>query len=139
MTPMVDVVMLLLIFFMTTTSFKPPEQIQVALPSSHSQIEVPGSGLIMIAVGKDGRIGIARNKEVGKIVDLEGFAPELQSARMADPGATVVVRADREVPYGVMSEIMDVMQANNASSFSLVTDIEVAEGGGIGPVSGGGH
>ena len=135
MTPMVDVVMLLLIFFMTTTSFKPPEQIQVALPSSHSEIEVPGSGLIMISIAKDGKIAVARNKEIGKIISVMDFGQELQAARMSDPSATVVVKADRDVPYGIMADIMDAMQANNARTFSLVTDLELAEGGGIGPVS----
>jgi len=127
MTPMVDVVMLLLIFFMTTTSFKPPEQIQVALPSSHSEIEVPESGLIFISIGKDGRIAVARNKEIGKIITVEDFGQELQVARMADPSARVVVKADRAVPYGIMADVMDAMQANNANTFSLVTDIEMAE------------
>ncbi len=127
MAPMVDVVMLLLIFFMTTTSFKPPEQIQVALPSSHSEIEVPESGLIFISIGKDGQIAVARNKDVGKIITVEDFGQELQVARMAEPGATVVVKADREVPYGIMADVMDAMQANNANTFSLVTDIEMAE------------
>ncbi|MFN0152723.1 MAG: ExbD/TolR family protein [bacterium] len=127
MAPMVDVVMLLLIFFMTTTSFKPPEQIQVALPSSHSEIEVPESGLIFISIGKDGTIAVARNKDVGKLITVEDFGQELQVARMADPGATVVVKADRDVPYGIMADVMDAMQANNANTFSLVTDMEMKE------------
>jgi biopolymer transport protein ExbD len=127
MTPMVDVVMLLLIFFMTTTSFKPPEQIQVALPSSHSEIEVPESGLLLISIGKDGKIALAHNKEIGKILDVTEFPTELQAARMQAPGSRVVVKADRQVPYGIMADVMDAMQANNAHTFSLVTDLEVKE------------
>jgi biopolymer transport protein ExbD len=132
MTPMVDVIMLLLIFFMTTTSFKPPEPIPVALPSSHSEIEVPGSGLILISVGKEGRIAVSVDGQPGEIMMVDGFAPALQAARMTSPAARVVVKADRDVPYGVMADIMDAMQQNNAFNFSLVTDLEVAEFGGGG-------
>ncbi|MBI3193765.1 MAG: biopolymer transporter ExbD, partial [Ignavibacteriae bacterium] len=34
MTPMVDVAFLLLTFFMLTTQFRPPEEVQIILPSS---------------------------------------------------------------------------------------------------------
>ena len=56
MTPFVDVAFLLLIFFMTTTSFKPPEPVQVQLPSSHVEIQVPESNVIVLTVGAQGEI-----------------------------------------------------------------------------------
>ena len=59
MTPMVDVAFLLLIFFMTTTSFKPPEQVSVALPGSKSEIHVPETKTIILTVNKDGETYIS--------------------------------------------------------------------------------
>jgi biopolymer transport protein ExbD len=56
MTPMVDVAFLLLTFFMLTTTFKPPEEVQISLPSSHSEIKLPSSDILTISVGKDGRV-----------------------------------------------------------------------------------
>src|SRR5262245_944898 len=56
MTPFVDVAFLLLIFFMTTTSFKPPEPVQVELPSSHVEIQVPESNVIVLTIGAKGEI-----------------------------------------------------------------------------------
>ena len=50
MTPMVDVAFLLLIFFMSTTQFKPPEEAQLELPSSHSEIKLPDSDVMILAV-----------------------------------------------------------------------------------------
>ena len=41
MTPMVDVAFLLLTFFMLTTQFRPPEDVSVIIPSSHSAIKLP--------------------------------------------------------------------------------------------------
>jgi biopolymer transport protein ExbD len=126
MTPMVDVVFLLLIFFMTTTSFKPPEEVPIVLPESHSQIKVPESGYLMISVSKDGRIFISVNKEKGVEVGLPDFAAALTDARLRAPGAHVVVKADRKVPYSVMADVMDAMQATNTTRFNLVTDLETS-------------
>ena len=41
MTPLVDVAFLLLTFFMLTTQFKPPEEVVIELPSSHSEFKLP--------------------------------------------------------------------------------------------------
>src|SRR5271169_4036708 len=56
MTPMVDVAFLLLTFFMLTTQFRPPEEVQIALPSSHSAFKLPESDVMRIEIAKDGRI-----------------------------------------------------------------------------------
>ena len=124
MTPMVDVVFLLLIFFMTTTSFKPPEDVPITLPESHSEIKVPESGYLMISVSREGRIFISVNKERGKEVHIEEFGAALTDARVRAPAAAVVLKADRNVPYSIMADIMDTMQATNTTRFNLVTDLE---------------
>lgn len=124
---MVDVVFLLLIFFMTTTSFKPPEEVPINLPESHSEIKVPESGFLMITVSKEGRIFIAANKDKGKEVNLEEFAAALTEARLGAPSAVVVVKADRNVPYDIMAQIMDMMNATHTNRFNLVTDLETEE------------
>jgi biopolymer transport protein ExbD len=121
---MVDVVFLLLIFFMTTTSFKPPEEVPITLPESHSEIKVPESGFLMISVSKDGRIFISINKDKGKEVGLDGFAAALTDARIQAPSAVVVVKADRNVPYSIMADVMDMMNATHTTRFNLVTDLE---------------
>src|SRR5512140_533929 len=56
MTPMVDVAMLLLTFFMLTTQFKPPEDVDVIIPASHSEFKLPESHIMMVYVTKDGKI-----------------------------------------------------------------------------------
>ncbi|MFZ1979388.1 MAG: biopolymer transporter ExbD, partial [Bacteroidota bacterium] len=56
MTPMVDVTMLLLTFFMMTTQFKPPEDVTVELPASHSEFKLPESDVMMVYLNKEGKI-----------------------------------------------------------------------------------
>jgi biopolymer transport protein ExbD len=56
MTAMCDVAFLLLTFFILTTKFKPNEPVQVEIPGSTAQIPIPGTNILMIAIGNDGRI-----------------------------------------------------------------------------------
>jgi biopolymer transport protein ExbD len=56
MTAMCDVAFLLLTFFILTTKFKPNEPVQVEIPGSTAQIPIPGTNILMISVGNDGRI-----------------------------------------------------------------------------------
>ncbi|MBS4029697.1 MAG: biopolymer transporter ExbD [Ignavibacteriales bacterium] len=56
MTPMVDVAFLLLTFFMLTTQFKPPEDVQVEIPSSHSVFKLPENDVMIVSIDKDSRI-----------------------------------------------------------------------------------
>ena len=56
MTPMVDVAFLLLTFFMLTTQFRPPEEVEIILPASHSAFKLPESNVMLISIAKDDRI-----------------------------------------------------------------------------------
>ena len=69
MTPMVDVALLLLTFFMMTTQFKPPEDVEVIIPASHSRFLLPESHIMMVYVNKEGKIYLG--------VDAQGLMEQL--------------------------------------------------------------
>ena len=147
MTPMVDIGFLLLIFYMATTSFKPPEKLHVALPSSHSEIKLPESDMIYVTVTKEDSIVVEyitkqkvvrEGKEVSEpIRHYEEATPfnlpmVITHIRSNVPGALqwfVVIKADKEVSYGTMSSIMDALQDIKISKFSLVTEMEMEKEG----------
>jgi biopolymer transport protein ExbD len=56
MTPMVDLAFLLITFFMLTVKFRPPEAVQVTIPSSIADTPVPAKDIILISVAPDGRV-----------------------------------------------------------------------------------
>ncbi len=56
MTPMVDLAFLLVTFFMLTTKFAPEEPVLVDMPKSHSTYIVPEKDILLITVGKDGKV-----------------------------------------------------------------------------------
>lgn len=139
MTPMVDIAFLLLIFYMTTTQFKPPEQKEVTLPTSHSQIELPSKDKIVVTVtGLDSIFvdyteRVDREVEGKTIATLERIYEEtdvfnvgnlINQIRARNLRALVVVKADRDASFGTMQKIMDTMVESNLSRFQIITELE---------------
>jgi biopolymer transport protein ExbD len=59
------------------------------------------------------------------VSDAEQPRYELQRARMANPGARILVKFDKEAEYGTMQDIMQVLQEENATRFNIVTELKV--------------
>jgi biopolymer transport protein ExbD len=138
MTPMVDVAMLLLTFFMMTTQFKPPEDVDVIIPMSHSQFKLPEAHIMMVYVTKEGKIFLgvdaqglmerlfgkeARYKRSME-VDKAGLGNILIQARINDPKLRTVVKGDKGAPYGPMEDVMEVLVKAKITRFNLVTDLD---------------
>jgi biopolymer transport protein ExbD len=142
MTPMVDVAFLLLIFFMTTTQFKPPEKDKITLPESNSEAKSPESDIITIAVtasrpefGNQPRVRVVYRQagnEVSRDVLPEAIKTDmgtlLSNARAANPQARVIVKMDKDAPYGVMADMMSALQEAKAPRFNVQTDLAGAGG-----------
>jgi biopolymer transport protein ExbD len=128
MTPMVDVAFLLLIFFMTTTQFQPPERDKIDLPKSSSDLKAPESDIITISLMKDGRMGIDYRARGSKVQDyppdIEALRARLQDARINNQGARILVKADQGAKYGLMQDVMQMLQDENATRFNIVTDLK---------------
>lgn len=138
MTPMVDVALLLLTFFMMTTQFKPPEDVEVIIPASHSQFKLPESHIMMVYVNKEGKIYLGVDAQdlmerlFGKEskykraieVDKNTLGNILMQARINDPKLRTVVKGDKDAPYGPIEDVMDVLVKAQITRFNLVTDLD---------------
>jgi biopolymer transport protein ExbD len=138
MTPMVDVAFLLLTFFMLTTQFKPQEDVEIQLPSSHSAIKLPESDVMMISVTQDGKIYLGLDSQIlrerlfgaaGKYkasmeVTKHDLGNLLIQARVANPRLRTVVKGDKGAPFGPVEDVMTVLQQTKITRFNLVTDLE---------------
>jgi biopolymer transport protein ExbD len=133
MTPMVDVAFLLLIFFMCTTQFKPPEKDKITLPESNSEMKSPesnhhdrgdqGAG-VRVIYRQGGRRCHARSP-------AEAVSPTstvLSNARAANPMARIIVKMDKDAPYGVMADMMQGLRDAKAPRFNVQTDLEGKSG-----------
>jgi biopolymer transport protein ExbD len=136
MTPMVDVTMLLLTFFMMTTQFKPPEDVTVELPASHSEFKLPESDVMMVYLNKEGKIYLGVDSQflmmrlfgsenrLKRAVEVtkEQLGNILIQARIQNPRLRTVIKGDKASPYGPMEDVMDVLQKARITRFNLVTD-----------------
>ena len=137
MTPLVDVAFLLLTFFMLTTQFKPPEEVTIELPRSHSDIKLPESDVMTINIAKDGRIFLGLDSQIlrarlfGKenelkasvLVPKEQLANYLVNARTANPKLRTVIKGDKDSEFGVTEDVMDILLKTQITRFNLVTDL----------------
>ena len=137
-TPLVDVGFLLLTFFMLTTQFRPPEEVQIILPSSHSAFKLPEFDVMTITISEDNRIflgfdsqklterlfGEENKLRAGIEVTKEELGDLLVKARIANPRLRTVVKGDQKAEYGVAEDVMNILQKTYITKFNLVTDLE---------------
>jgi biopolymer transport protein ExbD len=136
MTPMVDVAFLLLTFFMLTTQFKPPEEVDIILPVSHSEIKLPESNVMTLIIDQTGRLFLgfdspymmeslfgqdARLKTAVE-VKLENLPDLLIKARISNPKLRTVIKGDADTDYGIVSDVMDILQKTQITRFAMVTN-----------------
>ncbi len=141
MTPMVDIAFLLLVFFMSTTQFRPPEEFPVRLPSSHSEIKLPESDIIIITIPKENKVflttgaanldlryGFIKETETGQVTSKEFSMRELPvtitNYRLHNPKVRIIVKADKEANYGLVEDVMSALQKNRMTRFHLITELE---------------
>lgn len=135
---MVDVTFLLLTFFMLTTHFRPPQEVEVVLPFSHSAIKLPESDVMTISVTKDNRIFLGFDSQNDRVavfgpdfrlksgveVDKNALGNLLIKARSHNTKLRTVIKADKNAPYGPIEDVMQVLEKVNITRFSLVTEFE---------------
>ena len=123
MTPMVDIAFLLLIFFMSTSQFDPPQKVPITLPDSHSNLKVPESDVLILAISKDNQLFWSVGKKAQEETDLPSLENLVLDQRRRNPRLRVAIKADKEAEYGSMEDVMAVMQKTNTITFSLVTEL----------------
>jgi len=136
MTPMVDVAFLLLTFFMLTTQFSPPEEVKIEVPSSHSAFKLPDSNILMLFIDKNGQIfmGVDQPALMGRLfgeqarlkkeiqVKVENLGDLLIQARISNPKLRTVVKGDENADFGVVEDVMNILQKTLITNFSMVTN-----------------
>lgn len=74
MTAMTDVAFLLLTFFIMTATFKSQEAEEITTPTSISGIKVPDSDIMIISIGKDGKVYFGVDAQPDRVAMLENIA-----------------------------------------------------------------
>ncbi len=115
-TSLVDVMMVLLIIFMLTAPFI-QAGIKVRLPKAKSTVIKETEG-VMLAVNQQGDIYLNDRK-----VELEKLEEALRNLKVAGE-ERVFVRADKDVPYGVVMDVIGRVKAVGIDEVGMITQME---------------
>ena len=120
-TPLVDVMLVLLIIFMVTAPML-QQGVDVDLPKTKpSPIKIDEERLV-VTVTKTKNVYI--NKRSFTVKELQ---EKLATIRKSDPGKEVFLRADKNVPYGTVVQVMAAIKNAGISKLGMVTDVSEIE------------
>jgi biopolymer transport protein TolR len=116
-TPMVDVMLVLLIIFMITAPML-HQGIEVVLPEADAEfIPQQDDDPLILSINSDGIIFL-QDEPVHTSQLLERLTPQLASRQ----GQAVYIKGDRELSYGKVIEVLDILQGGGITQINMVTD-----------------
>lgn len=113
---LIDILTILLIFFVVSTTFRLPQpQVTINLPESGRTGSAPvPERRVVVHVTADERIFLD-----AKPVTVEELAGEVKAAQ--DAGRPVVLKADRQAPFGAIIRIIDALKAAGVRALPAFT------------------
>lgn len=118
-TPFVDVMLVLLVIFMITTPMM-EQGLDVNLPEVEDAPAVSSSDEpVTLTVQADGTIAIGQTE----LKNLEKIGPVLKQMLSERKDGSVLLEADREVPYGRVIEVMAAIRRADITRVGMVTQL----------------
>lgn len=116
--PVVDVLFLLLIFFMVTSTFVEQPSIKLVLPSAKYS-EAGKIEALTLIITRDGDLFLE-----GRPVKIEDIEKVFQDIVEKLQDKTLVLKADKDVPYGKVIRIMDAAKGAGLKKIIAPTLLE---------------
>lgn len=120
LTPLIDVVFLLLIFFLVASRLSQEEhQLEIALPSaSNAQPMTAELQELVVNIDQAGKISVD-----AKEMSMEEFEAMIHLLSINNPtGNSVVIRADRRVPFQDPISVMDICLKHGVPYSASIAD-----------------
>jgi biopolymer transport protein TolR len=114
-TPFVDVVLVLLVIFLITAPML-IRGIDVNVPRSESRNTEPDERLV-VSITKDRTVFLDEQR-----IELPRLEKVLAGLKERNPSATIYIKADQNVPYGVVIEVMDAAKKAGIDKLGMVTE-----------------
>src|SRR3972149_3249658 len=114
-TPLVDVMLVLLIIFMVTAPML-VQGVDVALPKTRSVSVATPEDSLVLTITKEKEIYV--NRFPIQLKDLRGKLTKLMEARS---GKELLFRADEQVPYGAVMEVMAEVRSAGVTQLGMIT------------------
>jgi biopolymer transport protein ExbD/biopolymer transport protein TolR len=117
---LIDVMMLLMVIFMITAPIM-QGGVDVALPKGEAKPLEAKSGMV-VTVDHDGTIFVDNDR-----LSVEEFRAAFKALASRHGKDGVYLRADKDVPYGVIAQVLAIMRSGDQDNVGLV--IEPADQG----------
>lgn len=114
MTNLVDVTLTLLILFILIAPVI-DEGFTLNLPSASSE-NIRTVESLTLVVDRSRKLQLE-----GKTVSIDGLASAIEGKALSQPGGDIVILADRQLDYGFIIKIMDVLRSSGMTNISLAT------------------
>ena len=122
-TPLVDVMLVLLIIFMIAAPML-HQGVEVALPRAEAtnlpmRVEDP----LVVSVDRDGNVYLQESR-----VATEDLVDRVSDQIKARGDESVFLKGDREVPYGKVIEVLDILHRGGIVRVGMITERPPQEG-----------
>lgn len=113
--PLVDVVLVLLVIFMITAPLL-YRGMEIDLPRSSANTISPEERVIL-TVTKQQTVFLDKDA-----VPLDRLGTLLEALKQKSPQISLYLRADRDVPYGLVIQVMDLVKGAGIERLGMVTE-----------------
>ncbi|SLM32940.1 Protein tolR [Desulfamplus magnetovallimortis] len=114
-TPFVDVMLVLLIIFMVAAPMM-VQGVDVNLPKASSAPLKAEENHLVISIKKDGQVYIN-----DQVIDIGFLTEKLQKILENIESRDLYLRADKDIPYGVVVSVMAKVKAAGVTSLGMIT------------------
>lgn len=115
-TPMVDVMLVLLIIFMVTTPLI-QQGVKVNLPETKAAPVEATDKKLVVSIDANKRVFIGDAE-----IALADFEQKLKANAKAQAEKEMYLHADRDLPYGVVVDVMAAAQRAGVTNVGMITD-----------------
>jgi len=116
-TPLVDVMLVLLIIFMIAAPMM-HAGIEVALPkAAAANLQMKMEDPLIVSINRTGALFVRETP-----VETEGLVEELKQQIASRGDDTVFLKGDRDVPYGRVIEVLDILHRGGIVHVGMVTE-----------------
>lgn len=121
--PYIDVMLVLLVIFMITAPML-TQGVDVELPNANAApMQNDESDVLIASVDREGKYYVDLGGEQSSVT-LEQLKSQVTKVLAQNPRLPILVRGDKNVPYGDVIGLMVALQGAGASNVGLVTEPE---------------